>query len=120
MQTLRSIFVTALFAGMAGWTAARGTMTVGAVPPEVRLLKEAKTFKVEVEQKYGELEGFELPFALVAEKLLQAGGLEPVEEGGDADITVRIQAKGTPLSRALSRRASVMRRTACGKRRWGC
>lgn len=75
----------------------RGTTAEGVVPPEVRLLEEAKTFKVEVEQRHGDNASIELPFALVAEGLLQAGGLEPATEG-DADVAVRIHAKGTPLS----------------------
>lgn len=95
MQNARVISATAWFAAMAGWAAALSV--AAAVPPEVRLLEEARTFKVEVEQKYDDDAGIELPFELVVTGLLEAGGLEQREEG-DADVTVRIQARGTPLA----------------------
>ena len=93
MQNARLISATALFSGLAGWAAALSVTAV--VPPEVQLLEEAKTFKVEVEQKYADDAVIELPFELVVTGLMEAGGLEKTE--GDADVTVRIHAKGTPL-----------------------
>lgn len=92
MKTPRLIFALLWF-GMA----ARGSALSVPGSPEVRLLEEAKTFKVEVDQKYGDDAGIELPFELVVSGLMEAGGLKPATEG-DADVTVRIHAKGTPLA----------------------
>ena len=87
-----------LFVVMQGGTLGRATSVVGVVPPEVRLLGEAKTFRVEVEQSYGAAGEKELPFAGVTAKLLAFGGLTEAAEGEPADLTVRIHAEGAPLS----------------------
>lgn len=87
-----------LIAVMQGGMPGRATSVEAVVPPEVRLVEEAKTFRIEVEQEYGTAGGKELPFAEVTAKLLTCGGLSEVAEGEAADLTVRIHAEGIPLS----------------------
>jgi len=88
-----------LIAVMQGGTPGRATSVEAVVPPEIRLVEEAKTYRIEVEQVYGTAGEKELPFAELTAKLLVCGGLLEAAEGKAADLTVRIHAEGTPLSR---------------------
>jgi hypothetical protein len=94
LPRLLAVLVAVMQGGTPGWA-----LSVEAVvPPEMRLLEEAKTFRIEVEQSFGTAGEKELPFAGVTAKLLEFGGMKEAAEGEPADLTVRIHAEGTPLS----------------------
>ena len=87
------VLMAVIQAGLPG----RATSVEAVIPPEVRLLTEAKTFRVEVEQSYGPAGEKKLAFNAVAVELLTGSGL--VAATGDAaDLKVRIHAEGTPQS----------------------
>lgn len=63
-----------------------------------QLLKNAKSFHVEVEQTYEFAPDVELPFADAVVALLKSSGLNE-EPADSADVRIRIYAEGKPLSR---------------------